>query len=160
MNINLDSLGVNKEIRIDLDVNKDDNLDKRILDLKDSKVLGRIYLNSLNDIVLECTFSGTMYIEDAITLESVPYPFSIDIEENIEELQENYEDCYDNSQNTLDLISILWQNIVLEVPISYTLDKDANLKGDGWELVREDKKTKEIDPRLKKLEELVKQKKE
>jgi uncharacterized metal-binding protein YceD (DUF177 family) len=155
MNINLDSLGVNKEIRIDLDVNKDDNLDKRILDLKDSKVLGRIYLNSLNDIVLECTFSGTMYIEDAITLESVPYPFSIDIEENIEELQENYEDCYDNSQNTLDLISILWQNIVLEVPISYTLDKDANLKGDGWELVREDKKTKEIDPRLKKLEELL-----
>ena len=155
MNINLDSLGVNKEIRIDLDVNKDDNLDKRILDLKDGKVLGRIYLNSLNDIVLECTFSGTMYIEDAITLESVPYPFSIDIEENIEELQENYEDCYDNSQNTLDLISILWQNIVLEVPISYTLDKDANLKGDGWELVREDKKTKEIDPRLKKLEELL-----
>ena len=155
MNINLDSLGVNKEIRIDLDVNKDDNLDKRILDLKYSKVLGRIYLNSLNDIVLECTFSGTMYIEDAITLESVPYPFSIDIEENIEELQENYEDCYDNSQNTLDLISILWQNIVLEVPISYTLDKDANLKGDGWELVREDKKTKEIDPRLKKLEELL-----
>jgi uncharacterized metal-binding protein YceD (DUF177 family) len=155
MNINLDSLGVNKEIRIDLDVNKDDNLDKRILDLKDSKVLGRIYLNSLNDIVLECTFSGTMYIEDAITLESVPYPFSIDIEENIEELQENYEDCYDNSQNTLDLISILWQNIVLEVPISYTLDKYANLKGDGWELVREDKKTKEIDPRLKKLEELL-----
>ena len=155
MNINLDSLSINNEIEINYEVKKDDNLDKRILDLKDSKVIGRIYLNSINDIVLDCTFTGTMYIEDSITLESVPYPFSINIEESLEELQENYEDCYDNSKNTLDLISILWQNIVLEVPISYTLDKDANLKGDGWELVKEDKKTKDIDPRLKKLEELL-----
>ena len=155
MYINLDSLSINKEIDINFEVKKDGNLDKRILDLTNSKVVGKILLNSLNDIVLSCTFSGTMYIEDSVTLKSVPYPFKIEIEESLDELQENYGECYDNSKNTLDLISILWQNIVLEVPISYTLDKDANLKGDGWELIREDKKTKEIDPRLKKLEELL-----
>ena len=155
MIIDLNILNIRKEIIIDSKVFKDDNLDKRIFDLKNAEVKGKLYLNSINEVELSCVFSGSMYIEDAITLKSIPYDFSINIEESIEEIKENYINCYAISKNTLDLISVLWQNIVLEVPISYTLDKDANLKGDGWELMNDDKKTKEIDPRLKKLEELL-----
>ena len=97
-----------------------------------------------------------MLIEDSISLELVPYEFNIDIEENLETIEENYEECYEKGKNTLDLKKILWQNIVLEVPISYSMVSDAELKGNGWELINEDRKVEEIDPRLKKLEDLLK----
>ena len=155
MFINLNELNTKKVLSIDELVLKDDNLDKRIHDLINAKVIGKIYLDSVDNIILNCEFSGTMLIEDSISLEDVPYDFNIKIEEKVNEIEENYQDCYSFSKNTLDLKSILWQNIVLEVPISYTKVNDANLKGNGWELLNEVEKT-EIDPRLKKLEDLLK----
>ncbi len=157
MLIKLNELNYQKEINIDYEVFKNDDLDKRIIDLKNSRVVGRIYLNSNNDINIELNFRGTMIIKDSITLEDIPYDFSINIEENLESIEENYDNCYENIQNILDLKQLLWQNIVLEVPISYSINGDANLKGNGWELVNEDNKTVDsIDPRLKKLEDLLK----
>ncbi len=156
MIIELDELNYKKEINIDFKVEKDDNLDARILDLKDAFVKGRVYKNSNNDILLDCDFTGNMIIKDSITLEPIPYKFNIKIEESWDDLVENYRESYENSQNTLDLKTILWQNIVLEVPISYSLNKDANLKGNGWELLNEESKSNGIDPRLKDLEKLLK----
>ena len=155
MIINLDELNIKKEIDINYEVIKDDLLDNRIIDLKDSFVKGRIYQNNIDEIILECEFLGTMIINDSITLKEIPYNFKIDINENLKDIEENYINCYEISKNTLDLKTILWQNIVLEVPISYTEEKDAKLSGNGWELLNEEKKTGEIDPRLKKLEELL-----
>ncbi|MBE6157102.1 MAG: DUF177 domain-containing protein [Firmicutes bacterium] len=152
----LDELSTKDSIEFIFNVVKDSDLDVRINELKNALVKGRIYLNSLSEIMLECYFSGTMLIEDSITLNSVPYNFNIEIEENLDEIKENYIDCYEKGKNTLDLKTILWQNIVLEVPISYTEVLDAELKGNGWELVNENKKVDEIDPRLKKLEDLLK----
>ena len=52
-------------------------------------------------------------------------------------------------------MDILWQNIVLEVPISYSTKNFADVKssGEGWELV--DENEKKIDPRLAPLLELL-----
>lgn len=138
MNINLCSLNYKKEILFEYVVNKDDNLDKRILDLKNSYVKGRVYINEYDEYIIECDFSGTMYINDSISLESIPYEFNIHIEENIDENKDNNSYFYKNNQNILDLKVILWQNIVLEVPISYTLIKDANMSGEGWKFINED----------------------
>jgi len=156
MLIKLDELNTKETLDINFDVLKDDELDKRVSDLENAKVIGKIYINNVNEMILECNFSGSMLIEDSISLEIVPYEFSIDIEENIEKIEENYEGCYEKVKNTLDLKKILWQNIVLEVPISFTKVKDAVLKGNGWELLNEEKSVDEIDPRLKKLEDLLK----
>jgi len=153
--LNLNEVNENKDLNFEFEVLKDENLDKRILDLNNTLVKGRVYLDSTNDICLECNFTGVMQLSDSITLKSIPYKFDINIDENITEIEDNYPDCIDFSKNTLDLKQILWQNIVLEVPISYTKEKDANLKGNGWELVSEDRKENDIDPRLKKLEELL-----
>ncbi len=152
--INLDEVYLKKEITFDEVVLKDDELDKRILDLN-ARVSGRVYVNLTEEIILECTFFGEMYIEDSITLLSVPYKFSIDISEDLDEMKKNYIDFFQKNKNILDLKQILWQNIVLEVPISYTESKDAQIKGNGWELINE-KKTSEIDPRLEKLKDLLK----
>ena len=156
MLLELDELSNKRSLEFAYDVLKDNEIDKRIYDLKNARTNGRIYLNSVDEVVLECNFCGTMLIEDSISLELVPYEFNIDIEENLETIEENYEECYEKGKNTLDLKKILWQNIVLEVPISYSMVSDAELKGNGWELINEDRKVDEIDPRLKKLEDLLK----
>ena len=44
-----------------------------------------------------------MLIEDSISLEKVPYKFNIDIEENVDEIKEIYEESYLNGKNILDL---------------------------------------------------------
>ena len=53
---------------------------------------------------------------------------------------ENTEENDKNESKRLDIIDILWQNIVLEVPISLRVnpEKDYKLKGEGWELLKED----------------------
>ena len=155
MIFNLNELNIKDEIKFNEYVEKDNYLDNRIHDLKNANVVGKIYVDAGGDVIINCHFSGTMYINDSISLEIVPYDFEFDIEEKLEDLKENCQDCYNFSKNTLDLIKVLWQNIVLEVPISYTKVIDANLKGNGWELLNEEKKP-DIDPRLKKLEDLLK----
>ena len=155
MFLNLNELNIKDELFFKDNVYKDERLDKRIYDLKNAEVDGKIYVDSTNEIILDCKFNGTMFIEDSITLEIVPYDFEIHIEEKLDDLIENYQECYKTRQNVLDLIEVLWQNIVLEVPISYTKVTDAKLKGNGWELINEEK-SEEIDPRLKKLEDLLK----
>ena len=48
-----------------------------------------------------------------------------------------------NSQNTLDILAVLWENIVLEVPLRFTKVRDlSKFHGDGWKLVSEDELNK------------------
>ena len=98
MIINLNELNYKKRVDINYKVNKDEELDKRIIDLKDAYVIGSV-INTVDSIILECEFSGTMIINDSITLEEIPYAFTIKIKENLDDLIENYVDCYENLQN-------------------------------------------------------------
>ncbi len=155
MKIALDELNIKKSIEINEKVSYDDSIDPRIKGLKDAYVKGNIEERE-GIIYLNLNFAGEMLINDSITLEVVPYHFSIYIQENLDVLEENYENVYEKVQNTLDLKELLWQNIVLEVPISYTKCSDAHLKGNGWELKNEEDKSAGIDPRLEKLKDLLK----
>ena len=89
---------------------------------------------------------------NAISLEPIDYPFNIEISEV---LGEDDDENVQNEPKKLDIMDILWQNIVLEVPISVRKDPDKkyNLSGDGWELVDEEKE--KLDPRLAPLLELL-----
>lgn len=89
-----------------------------------------------------------MILQDAITLEEIDYPFEIHIDEVFDENNENLQDNSLNLTNTLDIMSFLWQNIVLEVPIRVKKkeNEDISLKGEGWELV--DENTKKVDPSM------------
>lgn len=156
MIINLDELNQKDEIKFKYVLKKDDELDSRILDLKDTVAEGVLFLNALDDIEFNCTIDGVMIIEDSVTLEAIPYEFHSLLFENISDINEFYDKPYDISKNTLDLKTILWQNIVLEVPMSYTLNEDAKLKGNGWEFKNNEKNDNEIDPRFELLSELLK----
>jgi uncharacterized protein len=160
MQIDLNKLNVS-DIIIDESLTIDSELYKNtsIKELKPVKVSGKIFYNISDEIELDLDVEGVMVLEDSITLDPIDYPYEIHINEIISSENEEIKEYYQNSKNTLDIMPILWQNIVLEVPISITKEKDAHLSGEGWELKNEeDKET--IDPRLAELSKLLEEGKE
>ena len=82
--------------------------------------------------VIKCHIEGSMRLHDSISLEEIDYPFSIDYDDIIEE------NCK-KSENLLDILLFLWENIVLEVPLQFTKVSDlSKFHGDGWRLISED----------------------
>ena len=125
-----------------------------ILDLKNLHVTGDISLNSVSMLAVNLTVTGIMVIPDSVTTEPVDYPFTSKIEEEYDINDEFFLEYYQKEQNILDIMKILWENIVLEVPMRFTTTKDAHLSGDGWSL-GEDENKDNIDPRFAKLAELL-----
>ena len=123
--------------------------------LNDVKIQGKVYINLADEVILKANLSGTMILLDAIDSSEIEYPFNIEIEEN---LTDNDEYNFEKTQNTLDIMNILWQNIVLEVPMRVVKkeNENASLQGEGWELISDD--TKKVDPRLSPLMDLLNRK--
>jgi len=117
-----------------------------ILYLKDFHFEGKLSYNSIDEVVFAGKLSGIMVLSDSITLEEISLPLKLDIEEIVEEFE-----------NNLDISLILWQNIVLEIPIRITKHTSPKkVSGEGWSLQDE---TKEIyDERLAPLRELLEEK--
>ncbi len=117
-----------------------------VLELKDIEVEGKIYRGAAEEEIdefqdyIDCKITGTMIIEDSISLEPVEYPFSAEYDDILEE------NCKKN-ENTLDIFQFLWENIVLEIPLQFTKVKDlSKFHGDGWKLIREDELTNSNNP--------------
>lgn len=119
----------------------DQYIDKNlVLSLKNIQVDGKIYIGSDDEDRIDCTINGNMILEDSISLEPVEYPFSIKYDDILEENSKK-------NENTLDIFSFLWENIVLEVPLQFTKVKDlSKFHGDGWKLISEDEITNSNNP--------------
>lgn len=119
------------------------------------KVSGYIS-NNEEEYELDINITGIMVLSCARTLKDVDYPFSIDINEII---GENNDNSLEINQNSLDIFPIVWQNILVDVPLR-VLAPDAeeeSLEGDGWRLITQDDDKEEIDPRLAKLKDYIKE---
>ena len=98
-----------------------------IIRLEGASVHGNAIINYEDEIELDLDLSGKMYLPCAISLEEVEVPFATKIEEIIGE---------NNINNNfyLDLSDILWENIVLEIPIK-VVKEGVHLEtssGKGW----------------------------
>ncbi len=158
MQIDLRKLLSQDVFSVDEEVNFSEEYFKNtaIKNLKNIRVQGEVLSGIDNEIILSLTLKGIMVLEDAYSLELLDYPFISQIEQTIDK---DYLKKSQNSENSLDITEILWQNIVLEVPISYSKDKQVTaLSGEGWEL--KDENTKKIDSRFAKLTELLEKGKE
>lgn len=124
-----------KEIRINDEVIFPKELleNTRIYELINTKFDGVITFDYDEELLLKGTLSGLMILEDDLTLEKIKREFSLDILENMQ----NYEQ---NQQNSIDIMPILWQNIVVGVPMRVTNSeiKDIKVQGDGWKVIAED----------------------
>lgn len=93
-----------------------------------------------SDDQLSLDVVGEMVLLDAISLEEVNYPFSCKIEGNLTEI-------LGNCPNSLDILAVLWENIVLEIPLKFTKVEDlSKFHGDGWKVVSEDDATHKNNP--------------
>lgn len=155
---------LNKLIIKDLIVDEDIIFENKSLinglkNVKNAHYSGVIRLNEDENIELDLLLTGKMILIDSITLNEIEKDFEIKIEETLRQEDDNFKEYFNNLQNTLDISEILWQNIVLEVPIRIRQDEeDITLEGEGWQLNKKDEE--EIDPRLAKLQELLDQRKE
>ena len=98
-----------------------------IIRLEDVSVHGKAIINYEDEIELDLDLSGKMYLPCAISLEEVEVPFATKIEEII--VENNI-----NNNFYLDLSDILWENIVLEIPIK-VVKEGVHLEtssGKGW----------------------------
>lgn len=139
--------------KYEFDENYYKNTDIRKLD--NVKFEGKLYYDYEDNLKLEGICNGIMILPDSLTLEDLEYPFSFEIDYVIDENNEEIKEYFEKMKNTLDIMGILWQNIVLEVPMRITNSTIDEIKsvGDGWDIKNE--KKKEIDPRLAKLTELL-----
>ena len=134
MELDLNILNIKPKIA-KIDINgkvtfpKEDLEKAKILDLKEISVNGN--LNS--DFKLELNIKGTMILPCSLTLETVDYPFDITINENIDEFIENSK----KTQKTIDILPIIWENILMEIPMKVVSPNAKNMKtkGEGWELI-------------------------
>ena len=163
MIINLTKLVTNlsKEILIDEVI----NLDKSYLDNTDIRDISEIYVKGSikpleDNYELNLNVKCTLTLVCSISLKDVKYDINININDIIGESNE-YTDLEENNKiinNTIDLIPIIWQNIILEVPLKViSPDIDVkNIQGDGWKFITEEEvNNKDIDPRLEKLKDFL-----
>ncbi len=137
MKIDLNYLNRFGKIDIDSDFILDESFYKNtdIRRLENLHVSGEINVDYDDDINFNINISGRMILPCAVTLVDVPYDFNTNIEENIGK----FEEIYKNNKNSLEISPILWENIVLEIPIRVVSKdiKPSNTSGDGWELISE-----------------------
>ena len=137
MNIDLRKFNYSNTIEIDTDVTFDESYykDTDIRDIKDAHVSGTISINSLEELVSNLIVTGTFILPNSVTLEDISYDFSTEIEE----IHGNIDNFFNKKQNTLDILALIWENIVSEVPIRVTDGSEPEkLNGDGWQYTSND----------------------
>ena len=160
MNIDITKLknSVVKVIEVDevANFNEEDIKKADMLDLKDVKVTGQISKNNLDSYNVYLKVSGEMILPCAITLKPVNYPFNIEIDEIFSEDASEMSKKIKKFENTIDILPIVWENILMELPMR-VVSPDASLEkveGNGWKLVTEDSEFE--NPELAKLKDLLK----
>ena len=158
MNIDLLRLknNVDKVIEIDEDISFDgfDFSGTDLIDLKDVHVSGNLTKDSIDDICLYLSVSGVMVLPCAITLEEVLHNFSFVVDDKLENILEELKNDK-KIENTIDILPIIWENILMEIPMRVVSPnaKLDNLKGDGWRFVTDE--VKSVNPELEKLKDLL-----
>lgn len=153
MEINLLPLDQNKSIDIDTTCNFTNFEGTDIQKMTEVKVTGTITKDVADDYFISLNIQGTMTLPDSLTLEPVEYPFDINVDENLEEVAENFK----KSDKTIDILPIIWENILMEIPMRVVSEgaEEVHLEGDGWKLVTDKDSAKETNPALAKLKDLL-----
>lgn len=144
MNIDLTKLITNIEDSIKIDdtikVDKEYLNNSEIKDISDVKISGSI--SPFNeDFEINLNIKCTLVLICSISLNDVPYDIDININEIISENDVNLEENNKIINNTIDLMPIIWQNIILEVPLK-VVDPNIevkNITGDGWRFITDEK---------------------
>ena len=132
MEIEIYKFNMNNRVEIDSDVTFPEDYDMGdIKALKNVHVNGTLSISEYDELEYNLEISGTMILEDSVTLEETEYSFLSEAEDSAG----NYEKYLNKNRNLLDILPILWENIVSEVPIQIKKEGSTlqNVSGNGWE---------------------------
>ncbi len=100
--------------------------------------------------------SGVMILACSITNEDVEYDFQTTSDEAFAFTKFD-DDVHEAKGDVIELLPVIFQLILMEVPLKIVKEGAVYPKGNGWEVMREEtwqrEKSSEIDPRLAKLKE-------
>ena len=157
MNIDLTRLfsRIDKEVSVDEIYSFTELEGTGVTSIDNVSIKGYIKLNALSEPYLNLDIEGVMVIPCAITLKPVEYPFSIKIEGDLEEIADENPEKYINSKNSLDILPIIWENILMEIPMRVVSEgaDDVALEGDGWKFITGNEKVENSE--LSKLKDLL-----
>lgn len=132
--------------------------------LKDVNVVGQGHLDMKNhQLYVDFQVKGEMILPCAVSLEDVDYPFEIESTAIFAFYKpQDDEDVIEVKKGTVDLTPVVFQEIMMDVPMRVVKD-GATLKteGNGWKVLNEEDEKQEedyIDPRLAKLKDYFKDK--
>lgn len=119
----------NIEIKGEVIIPKDYYKTTDIIEVSPLNVIGSIFINNLDEIQIDVNIKGTFILPCAISLEEVPYSFNVILNDIIPETNKK-------DEFNLELLDILWENTVLEVPIRVVKENldTKGISGMGWEL--------------------------
>ena len=104
------------------------------------EVIANIKRVTDSSYIMLLEIKGEMILPCSITLKDVNYPFDIKTEVKLSNNDEEDEEYIKIIQNNIDILSIIWQNIVLEIPLKVVSEDISNspISGDGWKLIIEE----------------------
>ena len=137
MNIDLQKLNYLDKIDIidEIEIPNDYYKDSEILSLDKVSVKGEITKDFNEDYLINLKIDSRMILEDSLTLDKIPYDFTVNIEETLEK-----------TVKTLDLIAFLWHYIMLEVPLRITKNEGNYPKGENFRIISEEEYNKMNNP--------------
>ena len=144
MNIDITKLrsGIEDYIEINemYSFSKQELKNTEIIKIDNIKITGEITKNSLNEYIININIKGIIVLPCSITLKPVDYEINTNVEGNISDIYEEIGKKLENNQKTIDILPIIWENILMEIPIKVVSDDLSNIKtkGDGWELVTDE----------------------
>lgn len=149
---------IEKEIEIDGVYEIDSSLisSTDLLEPLNISLKGRITRDVLEGFLLDVKVSGTMILPCSITLKPVSVPLNIHIVGNLDELMEEIDENHKKIENSIDILPIIWENILMEIPMR-VVAPDAeitNMSGDGWRFITDEEDN--VNSELSKLEDLLK----
>ena len=137
----VDSLEVDEKVEFSEDALKTAN----IISTKNLNVNGYISKHEATDYYLDLILDGTIILPSSITLKPVEIKINTEISGNYNQMMEEIGEFSINLNNSLDILPIIWENMLMEIPIKVTGPEatDLKLSGDGWKLVTEESDNKE-----------------
>lgn len=136
MNISLIPLNTKGRVDFDFIADLTDYKSDGVLKCDDIHVSGYIIDNMTDNYEVNMHIKGEITVRSAINLSEVIVPIDIEYSDFVE----NLVSIYKNSANTLDILPIIWENILLEIPIRAVNSSDSYqiTNGDGWEITSEE----------------------
>lgn len=158
------------EVENTVDVSELETMNNDIRRIEPARVKA-VFRAEKEEIIASLNIKGKMILPCARTLVDVPYAFDFTADEVFSTSPYLTEDDLENEIHPvegemIDLEELIKENILLETPYRVFSEEEnpegaAPEEGEGWSFVQEDEiEEKTIDPRLKKLESLLKDKEE